>query len=122
MNMDTNNKRERGNTAEEYVTNYLIEKGYKIIKRNFHFGKLGEIDIICEHKNVLIFIEVRSRFSKNSIDPLETFSTKKRRSIFKTIEGYLYVNKIENKDCRFDFIKIDMFDDSPQITHLENAL
>jgi putative endonuclease len=120
--MTENSTRERGNTAENIVAEYLAEKKYKIIKRNFHFGKFGEIDIICEYNNMLVFIEVRSRFSQNSIDPIETFSYKKRRSVMKTIEGYLYVNKITNKDCRFDFIKVDMFYDSPKITHIENAL
>lgn len=114
--------RERGNTAENVVVDYLTEKNYKIVKRNFHFGKVGELDIICEYKDMLVFIEVRSRFSENSLDPIDTFSYKKRRAVMKTIEGYLYVNKITNKDCRFDFIKVDMFYDSPKITHIENAL
>lgn len=120
--MDEISTRERGDKAENIVAEYLNQKGFKIIKRNFHFGKVGEIDIICEQDNLLIFIEVRSRYSQNSIDPIETFSYKKRNSIRKTIDGYLYVNKITNKDCRFDFIKIDMFYDSPKITHIENAL
>jgi putative endonuclease len=116
------NKREKGNNAEEVVSEYLEKKNYQIIKRNFHFGKVGELDIIAEKDNMLIFIEVRSRYSQNSIDPILTFNNKKRRSVLKTIEGYLYVNKITNKDCRFDFISIDMFYPEPKINHIENAL
>lgn len=116
------NKRELGNKAEELVAEYLQKNKYLIKKRNFHFGKVGELDIIAEKDNLLVFIEVRSRYSQNSIDPILTFSNKKRRSILKTIEGYLYVNKITDKDCRFDFISIDMFYDKPKINHIENAL
>lgn len=116
------NKRELGNKAEDIVSEYLQKNKYLIKKRNFHFGKIGELDIIAEKDNMLIFIEVRSRYSPNTMDPILTFNYKKRKSILKTIEGYLYVNKITDKDCRFDFIGIDMFYDVPKINHIENAL
>ena len=120
--MDEINNRQKGNKAEEIIAVYLESKGFEIKKRNFHFGKVGELDIVAEKNNMLIFIEVRSRYSPNSLDPILTFNNKKRRSILKTIEGYLYVNKITDKDCRFDFISIDMFYDKPKINHIENAL
>lgn len=51
------NNKSKGNKGEEIAVNYLISKGYSIKKRNFHFGRYGEIDIIAEKDNVLIFLK-----------------------------------------------------------------
>jgi putative endonuclease len=113
--------REKGDRAEAIVKEYLVDNSFKIKKSNFHFGKLGEIDIIAERNGILHFIEVRSRYSRDTIDPIHTLNPKKRSSLRKSAEGYLYVNKIEGIDCQFDFIKVDMFENPPMIHHLENA-
>ena len=55
-------KKDIGNYGEELSLTYLRDKGYKIISRNFR-NKYGEIDLICKIKDLLIFIEVKSRFS-----------------------------------------------------------
>ena len=46
-----------GKTGEDIATQYLIQKGYKIVERNF-YCRQGEIDIIAKDKNELVFIEV----------------------------------------------------------------
>ena len=46
--------------GEDIAVNYLKKKGYKIIERNFRKG-YGEIDIIALKKNVLVFVEVKTR-------------------------------------------------------------
>lgn len=113
--------REKGNKAEDLACLFLQSKGYEIVKRNFHFGKLGEIDVVVDSGDELIFIEVRSRYSPDNIDPMISLNRKKQLSLRKAAEGYLYVNKIEDKVCRMDFITIDMFTKPPTITHLKNA-
>jgi putative endonuclease len=113
--------REKGDKAESLAVEYLQDYGFKIKKSNFHFGKLGEIDIIAEKAGKLHFIEVRSRFSKETVDPIYTLNPKKRGALRKAAEGYLYVNQIDKQDCQFDFIKIDMFLSPPMIDHIQNA-
>ncbi len=113
--------RAKGDRAEGITSNYLHSLAYRIIKKNFHFGKVGEIDIIAEHDNCLVFIEVRSRYHPDNPDPIFSLTKRKQRLIIKTAQGYLHINKIESRDCRFDFIVIDMFGDSPKINHIENA-
>lgn len=49
-----------GNKGEEIATNFLIEKGYKIIDRNFR-ASVGEIDIIAKDKKEIVFVEVKTR-------------------------------------------------------------
>lgn len=113
--------REKGDRAEAIVQEYLTDNKFKLKKVNFHFGKLGEIDVVAEKNNRIHFIEVRSRYSRDTIDPIHTLNPKKRNSLRKAAEGYLYVNKIVDMDCQFDFIKVDMFEAPPMIHHIENA-
>lgn len=119
--MDHKLNREKGDKAEEIVRQYLTDNKFKIVKSNFHFGRLGEIDVIAEKNGILHFIEVRSRYSSQTIDPIHTLNPKKRGALRKAAEGYLYVNNINDKDCQFDFIKIDMFRNPPMIEHIQNA-
>jgi len=114
--------REKGYKGEKIAAEYLESKGYEIKKSNFHFGKAGEIDIIAEKDNELVFVEVKFRTSKSWGDPLESITPKKARTLRKIAEGYLYVNKIYDKACRIDVIIIDFREKEHSINHIENAI
>lgn len=113
--------RSKGADSESLAVEYILAKGFKILKRNFKFGKSGEIDIIAKHGEVIVFIEVKSRKSFEYGSPIESVPNSKRQSIYHAAKGYLYVNKIVNAECRFDFIGIDLRKTTPEITHIENA-
>ena len=49
------NSRETGNSAEDLVSSFLESTGYSILKRNYHFGRFGEIDIICSKNGIVVF-------------------------------------------------------------------
>lgn len=114
--------RQKGGKTEEIAVEYLVNKGYEIRKRNFTFGKVGEIDIIAEHKNILVFVEVKSRYNKTGPHPLLAINYPKQKAMRKAADGYLYVNKIQNKMCRFDAVLIEYNDGNPEIEHLENIM
>lgn len=116
--------REKGNAAEGIAAEFLTSKGYKIKKRNFHFGRIGEIDIIAEENDVLVFVEVKSKYSSKYGDPLESITYSKQKKIRKTAEGYIYVNKQYGRECRFDVITVDYSNnkENPKVQHLINAM
>jgi putative endonuclease len=95
---------ETGNKAEEMAAKFLSEKGYKILDRNYTLGK-GEIDIIAEKDNWLIFVEVRARSEVLHGFPEQTISKAKARLIMKTAENYVYQQNWRGK-IRFDIIAI----------------
>ncbi|GAB5465582.1 MAG: YraN family protein [Candidatus Kapaibacteriales bacterium] len=117
------NSRDFGKKGEDVAAQYLTSKGYTIVKRNFHYGRHGELDIVAKKEDLLIFVEVRSKFSRNTINPMLTLNYPKIKKIKKSGEGYLYINKIRNVQCRFDFIWIDFSKnkDKPEVNHIENA-
>lgn len=115
--------RTAGSKAEDLAEKLLKEKGFKIRKRNFHFGKVGEIDIVAEDNGQLVFVEVKSRTSHEFGKPIDSINERKRSQLRKTALGYLHVNSIDDMECRFDVITIDFTDnhDNPIIEHLVNA-
>lgn len=116
------NNTNKGKKGEDIAVEFLRKQGFDIIKRNFHFGRNGEIDIIGEQKGVLVFIEVKMRSSDTYGDPLLSINFAKQKSLRKAAEGYLYINKIFDKECRFDVITIDVSSSIPKIDHIINAM
>lgn len=111
-----------GNYGEELALTYLLDKGYRIISRNFR-NKYGEIDLICKSKDLLIFIEVKSRFSSLYGSPLEAVTYFKQKQILKLCKLYIMKNNLYNLNCRFDVIEIyfNINNDLYSINHIIDA-
>jgi len=116
--IDTKSK---GREGEEIASNFLEAKGYAIRKRNFHFGRQAEIDIIAMKNDLFIFVEVKMRTNEKYGNPLESITPAKQKKLKRAAEGFLYVNKIKDIPCRFDVIIINLIEGQHEITHYENA-
>ena len=97
--------RQKGNFGEELSVKELLNKGYRILERNFS-SRYGEIDIIAEHDNYIIFVEVKLRKSINNGYPKEAVNKSKQRKIILTAQEYIIKKNIQNMDFRFDVIEI----------------
>ena len=116
--------KEFGKEGEDLAAGLLNKKGYKILKRNFHFGRVGEIDIIAADPadGFLVFVEVKSRKNLEFGDPVLAITKNKMMQLKKVAAGYLYVNNITEIDCRFDVITVLKREKrSPEIKHYVNA-
>ncbi|MBK7228206.1 MAG: YraN family protein [Ignavibacteriales bacterium] len=120
--MAEKNKRDIGKEGEDIAAKYLTEKGFEIVERNFYYSNHGEIDIVANHNNQLVFIEVKSRLNLEYGEPEYAITPKKIKQIKKIAELYLFDKEIEEVDCRFDVVAVLLEDKSnPKITHYENA-
>lgn len=108
--------RKKGNLAEDKAVIYLKEKGYNILYKNF-YTIYGEIDIIGEKDDLIVFFEVKYRKNIKKGYPREAVSKAKQDKIKKTALMYISENNIINKDFSFDVIEIL----ENEITHIENA-
>jgi putative endonuclease len=101
------NLRAAGNQGETAACDYLLREGYVIIKRNYH-SRYGEIDIIAEYENHIIFIEVKTRADtpKQKLygRPSLAVNAKKREHLLKTAKKYLHDFK-PDKSPRIDVIE-----------------
>jgi len=109
-----------GEEAERLAQRYLEQRGLTLITRNYRCRR-GEIDLIMQDGNFLVFIEVRYR--KNAIygSALESVTKKKQRRLLLAANYYLQNEKL-NEDilCRFDVISASG-QYNPEINWIKNA-
>ena len=98
------NRRKTGTAYEEIAANYLRKQGIRILDMNYLISE-GEIDIIGEDKENIIFIEVKYRKTASYGEPWEAVSIPKQRKICKVARQYCYSRRIK-KQIRFDIISI----------------
>ena len=93
-----------GIKGENLAVTFLKEKGYRIIARNYRTS-LGEIDVIAQDGNTLVFIEVKTRTDELFGQPFEAVNKKKRHKM-KNV-ALLYMKRHErNFPVRFDVVSI----------------
>ncbi len=96
----------KGQYAENIALKYLESQGLSIIQSNFSC-KMGEIDLIMNDADFLIFIEVRYRKKTQFGHPLETITYTKQQKIIKTIQFFLMKHpKYQQFPCRIDAVAI----------------
>lgn len=113
-----------GNTGESIAEDYLVKKGYKTIRRNYRFGH-NEIDLIFEDENkkILIFVEVKARYSLKYGSPEESISRKKQKGFINAVNGFMSLHpEYSDHDLRIDTVGIILGDGcEPDINHIENS-
>ena len=93
-----------GEIGEEYAVKFLKKKKYKILERNYR-KRYGEIDIIAENKNYIVFVEVKTRNTASLTSAADAVNRQKQLKIIKTASLYLAENETE-KFCRFDVCEV----------------
>ena len=117
------NKKSLGNQGEDIAAQFLLQKGFEIVERNYFQGH-NEIDIIAidPRDNYLVFVEVKTRYSLEYGHPAYAINKKKMGQIKKVAELYLADKNIQQCDCRFDVVTVVLSDpNNPHIEHYENA-
>lgn len=97
------NTKQIGDWAEQRALDYLINKGFVLMHRQFRCA-MGECDLIMKDKQTIVFIEVRYKQNTTFCAPEETIHWGKQRKLIKTAEYFLV--RYPNMDCRFDVIAI----------------
>lgn len=113
--------REKGQRGEEVAVNFLKNyKGYCILDRNYKRDE-GEIDIVAQEDDTLVFTEVKTDYSKSKGNPLEWIDERKRKRIIRTAEFYLLEREIRDQNVRFDVVTVRPSKGLYQIKHLKQA-
>ncbi len=93
-----------GQYGESAATEYLKKKKYKILARNYR-NKCGEIDIIAQKDEDLVFVEVKTRSSSEFGTPAQAVTYYKKKNFINTAKWYLMENPCE-LNIRFDIIEV----------------
>ncbi len=116
------NNRKIGSRYEELAAEYLVNKGYEILERNF-YTKRGELDIIAFDMagDTLVFVEVKYRSSLKNGAPYEAVTPAKLYHITKSAEAYIVTHGGYGKKMRIDVISILKQHEGYEIKHLQNV-
>lgn len=108
-----------GKKGEDLAADHLVKSGYRILRRNWTFGR-HEIDIIAENKDFIVFVEVKTRSENFLVDPREAVNREKQKSMILCADNYIRWNNV-SKECRFDVITVISLENSHKIDHIEDA-
>ena len=108
----------RGHVGEQLACRYLKKQGLRLVKKNYRV-KSGEIDLIMQDKETLVFVEVRYRTHADYGSGIETITAPKRKRIIAAAKYYLLDQCLYDKiHCRFDVMGIDA---KKTMTWIKNA-
>ena len=109
-----------GSEGENRACSFLEENGYSIVARNYR-TRQGEIYIVVQKENILVFVEVKTLPQGYPELLSHVLSEKKQKRIIKTAKRFLSIyRQYINNYIRFDVIVVDM-PGFPPVYHIENA-
>ncbi|GAB2191318.1 YraN family protein [Sessilibacter sp. MAH2] len=110
-----------GKSAEQFAEAYLIQNGLKYLARNYAC-RGGEIDLILEKSNCLLFVEVKFRSRSDYGYAQEMVSLSKQKKIIRAAQYFLIEHpKYKNYDCRFDVIALQKTAAKIEVNWIKNA-
>ena len=115
------NTRQIGDIQENLALSYLKQNGYSLIKKNFHYSKFAEIDLIVYQPKIktLVFVEVKSGYY-NFEEIKRKVNKNKQKQIIKAATYFLTIYQGFYNECRFDVIITDNKNNLIK-EHLKNA-
>jgi putative endonuclease len=116
-------RRETGILGEKLAREFLVKNGYEVIETNYRCVE-GEIDIIARQKDVLVFVEVRTKRNRRFGSPEESINAKKKERLRIVAERYGQEHDDIPASWRIDVITIQM-DSSNRVKRIqliENAV
>lgn len=111
-------RKEFGNNGEELAATYLQNKGYNLLQKQWRCV-FGEIDIVCEQDQTLVFVEVKSRRDDSYGYPEDSVTRTKRKHLAACAEEYLVEFHKGDVPWRVDVVAIEFDQTPPNIVHLE---
>ncbi len=111
-----------GDVGEREAARYLRKKKYRILQSQMR-NRFGEIDLIAQDGDTIVFVEVKTRREAGHGAPFEAVTAEKQRKLTLAALAYLKRNRLLDRRCRFDVVSIVWPDGivHPQIEHFVNA-
>jgi putative endonuclease len=109
-----------GRRGERAAEKYLRREGYRIVARNFRAAG-AEIDLVAMDDETLVFVEVKTRRSRDSGAPEEAVDERKQKQIRRAAEMFAARYRAEDVTMRFDIVAVDASGKRLEIEHLRDA-
>ena len=109
-----------GKTGEKLVCRHYLKNGYAILDTNYRC-RFGEIDIVAQKGNTLVFIEVKTREKQTDYTAKDAVTPAKQQRLKSTALMYISSNKFDDEFVRFDVAEVYSPSANPVINIIENA-
>jgi putative endonuclease len=116
-------RQEVGKLGEKAAQKFLKKRGYRIRETGFRCHH-GEIDIIAQQKDCLVFVEVRTKSSLDFGTPEESITQAKKEKIIASALTYTTTHQNLPSLWRIDVVAIELDDkgQAKRIELIENAI
>ena len=113
-----------GQAGESAAERHLRHKGYRIVARNLR-SMAGELDLVAEDGQVLVFVEVKARRTGAFGGAIHAVHQRKQEKLIQLAAQYLARHHIKDRPCRFDVVLLQGTQGTEavasQIEHIQNA-
>lgn len=113
-------RQQKGKSGENLAAEFLKERGMTILGQNVRCS-LGEIDLVVLDGSTIVFVEVKSRFTKAYGLPQESVTWSKQKRLTRLAQWYLKQHNLEQKAARFDVIAVTWIAGKPSLKWIPNA-
>ncbi len=115
--------KELGIHGEKVAEQHLMGLGYRILDRNWRWRK-GELDLVAEQGDEIVFVEVKARRSQTYGLPEESITRSKRQKLIQAAYAYLSDANRDEASWRIDVVAIDMDQDGGviRLEHIVSAV
>lgn len=96
----------RGQQAEDAALAFLQKQGLRLLARNFRCRR-GELDLVMQHGDCIVFVEVRYRRQARYGSALESIDAAKQTRLIHTAQVYLTQQRWHDRPARFDVVAFD---------------
>ncbi len=97
-------KKAIGNKGEDFAAEYYRKLGYDIVAMNYH-SRYGEVDVIAQNSEFIVFVEVKTRKDGTMVSPSQSVDYRKQKKLILTAMRYLTDTDSE-KQPRFDVFEV----------------
>ena len=102
-----NQRQQTGRLGEQLAQRHLAGEGYKILQANYRASG-GEIDLIAEKGEEIVFVEVKTRRGLAHGSPEESITPRKQQHIIAAAQEYLQATGNEERNWRIDVVAIEL--------------
>ena len=117
---------EIGRRGEDLAVAFLEEKGYRVLDRNYRFGR-EEVDVVAfeptpaDDGGMIVFVEVKARSGTGYGRPEAAVDKPKQEAIMRVAEAFLHERRLIPSPTRFDVVAVQFGPGEPEVEHFENA-
>ncbi len=118
--MDGDPRHALGLEGERLAEAFLRRRGLRTVARRYN-TPLGELDLVMQHGDTVVFVEVKTRSDRVHADPEDAVTRRKRGRVRRAAKSFLKEKRWEERACRFDVVTVIYAEGrEPEIDYIED--